>query len=61
MTKRHYLAPHTSIYDIEANVALMAGSAERGTQVYDDYAGENVGGLSRRRRTVWDDEEEEEM
>ena len=60
MTKRQYLAPNISIYDIKADVALMVGSGEHGTQVYDDYAGQNVGGLSRRRRTAWDDEEDEE-
>ena len=66
MTKKAYIAaPTTRIVEMQLQ-HFIAGSRKaivdnEETLEYDPTEGNASGGLSRRRRNVWDDEEEEEL
>ena len=58
--KKTYLCPMTSVHFVQMEQQLMAGSAN-GTTVYETEASTEYEILSRRRTSVWGDEEEEDF
>ena len=58
--KATYMSPSSNCVEMGMQQELMLRTSGDQTvvDIYDEQAGENVGGLSRR-RTVWDDDAEE--
>lgn len=56
--KKTYIQPSLEVTLVHTVHHLLAGSGETGSHVYSDYAGSGSEGFSRRRYSIWDDDEE---
>lgn len=60
MKKKAYLSPTVQVYILNTVSHLLSGSEVLGATVKDGEADIDQEVLSRRRRSTWDDEEEDE-
>ena len=61
MKKQQYIQPQTNVVLLKTGLSMLAGSINSNSIDLDEIMGEGDGGdAASRRRSVWDDEDEED-